>query len=191
LNHYKQRDQLIEGQKDGNQSLSNLENLAKTGNRHLNDISGGVNELVQMGRDGQLAGGGGSGDGGSAEGLQDGEGNDYLEDIKQNTRDTADSLKAPEGGLSIDGLGSAPTFADSGQRLKNAIFDQPTISTVSTIPTIGTSTSCPTWTIPGNDYWDALTMDVHCSILEDHRSTFSMMFLFFWTVVAIFLFLRA
>jgi hypothetical protein len=62
---------------------------------------------------------------------------------------------------------------------------------VTTIPTIGTSTTCPTWKIPANDYWDALTLDVHCAILEDYRSTLSVLFLFFWTVVAIFLFLRA
>jgi hypothetical protein len=189
--HRKQLDQLNKNQQTANDSLSNLENIGTGTNRRLDDINQGVSELVQMGRDGQLAGGGGSGDGGSGEGLKDGEGNDYLADIKQNTRETADALEAPEGGLSTDGLGDAPTFSDSVARLKVGIFEHPTIQTVTTIPTLGTSTSCPTWTIPANDYWDALTMDVHCAILEDHRSTFSVMFLFFWTIVAIFLFLRA
>lgn len=189
--HRKQLDKLSENQQTANDSLANLENIGTGTNKRLDDINKGVSELVQMGRDGQLSGGGGSGDGGSSEGLKDGEGNDYLEDIKRNTRDTADALEAPDGGFSTDGLGDAPTFSDSVARLKVGIFEHPTIQTVTTIPTIGTSTSCPTWTIPANDYWDALTLDVHCAILEDHRSTFSIMFLFFWTIVAIFLFLRA
>ena len=185
----KQLDQLNKNQQKGNESLKNLERIGKGTNDRLDDIKQGVNDLVEMGRNGELAGGGGAG--GNGEGLQDGEGNDYLEDIKQNTRDTADALEAPEGGLNTDGLGNAPEFGESATRLKNALFGHPTIQVVTTIPTIGTSTTCPTWTIPANDYWDALTLDVHCAILEDYRSTLSVLFLFFWTVVAIFLFLRA
>ena len=185
----KQLDKLNENQQKGNESLKNLEGIGKGINDRLDDIKQGVNDLVEMGRNGELAGGGGAG--GNGEGLQDGEGNDYLEDIKQNTRDTADALEAPEGGLNTEGLGNAPEFGESATRLKNALFGHPTIQAVTTIPTIGTSTTCPTWTIPANDYWDALTLDVHCAILEDYRSTLSVLFLFFWTVVAIFLFLRA
>ena len=185
----KQLDKLNENQQKGNESLKNLEGIGKGTNDRLDDIKQGVNDLVEMGRNGELAGGGGAG--GNGEGLKDGEGNDYLKDIKQNTRDTADALEAPEGGLNTEGLGNAPEFGESATRLKNALFGHPTIQAVTTIPTIGTSTTCPTWTIPANDYWDALTLDVHCAILEDYRSTLSVLFLFFWTVVAIFLFLRA
>ncbi len=185
----KQLDKLNENQQKGNESLKNLERIGKGTNDRLDDIKQGVNDLVEMGRNGELGGGGGAG--GNGEGLQDGEGNDYLEDIKQNTRDTADALEAPEGGLNTEGLGNAPEFGESATRLKNALFGHPTIQAVTTIPTIGTSTTCPTWTIPANDYWDALTLDIHCAILEDYRSTLSVLFLFFWTVVAIFLFLRA
>ena len=185
----KQLDKLNQNQQKGNESLKNLERIGKGTNDRLDDIKQGVNDLVEMGRNGELGGGGGAG--GNGEGLKDGEGNDYLKDIKQNTRDTADALEVPEGGLNTDGLGNAPEFGESATRLKNALFGHPTIQAVTTIPTIGTSTTCPTWTIPANDYWDALTLDVHCAILEDYRSTLSVLFLFFWTVVAIFLFLRA
>lgn len=180
----KQNDQLLDEQKQSNKSLSNLENLSKGANNRLDDINAGVSELVEMGRNGDLAGGAG-------EGLQDAEGNDYLAGIEENTKATADALSDPDGGFDTSGLGTSPDFSVSVARLKGVIFDHPTIQSVSTLPTLGTSTSCPTYTIPATDFWQPLLMDIHCDILEQYRSVFSAMFLFFWTVVAIFLFLRA
>jgi hypothetical protein len=158
----KQLDDLNEGQDQANKSLGNLEKIGKGTNDRLDDIG---NELKNN--------------------------SDGIGELVGFTKQINDKLDAPDGGLSTDSLGNAPEFGESATRLKNALFGHPTIQAVTTIPTIGTSTTCPTWKIPANDYWDALTLDVHCAILEDYRSTLSVLFLFFWTVVAIFLFLRA
>lgn len=158
----KQLDDLNKGQDKTNKSLGNLEKLGKGTNDRLDSIG---KELQNNSKGiGELVG--------------------FSKQIN-------DKLTPPDGGLKTDGLGTAPELSTSVARLKLAFFEHPTIQAVTTIPTIGTSTSCPVWTIPANDYWDSLTLDVHCAILEDHRATLSMLFIFFWTVAAIFIFLRA
>ncbi|PSF10577.1 hypothetical protein C7H09_06435 [Marinobacter fuscus] len=124
--------------------------------------------------------------------------NDRLDDISEDVDDLVgltgqinDKLNAPDGGLSTDRLGSAPEFSETAARLKTVIFDNPTIQAVTTLPGIASNMSCPTWTIPSNEYVGPIVMDIHCSIFENHRSMFSGLFIFLWTVTAIFIFLRA
>lgn len=102
-----------------------------------------------------------------------------------------DKLDGPDGGYSTDGLGNAPTFEESSQRLQNSIATNPTIQAVTTIPTIASNNTCPVWTIPSTDYWSAMTIDSHCQILNDHRGLLSMLFIAVWTIAAVFVFLRA
>lgn len=190
----KQLDALNDKQQQANDSLSNLEGIGKGTNKRLDDIKQGVSDLVEMGQNGELGGGGGNSPG-SGEGLQDGEGNDYLADIKQNTKDTADTLTelkdGPDDGYSTDGLGDAPTFAESSERLQLAITNNPTIAAVTTIPSVGSNNTCPVWTIPATDFWKAMPLDSHCQILTDHRGLLSMVFIAVWTLAAVFVFLRA
>ncbi len=158
----KQLDKLNKGQSEGNQSLKNLEGAANK-----------LNELT-------------------------GKGNRSLRDIEKNTGSSANSLKeindslsAPEGGFSLEGLGSAPEFTETIDRLSLAFFEHPTIQSVSSVPTLASSSSCPVYTFPANEFWSAHTMDIHCSIFENYRAQLSGLFMFFWTVVAVFIFLRA
>ena len=173
-----------------NQHLKNIENAVK-------GIADNVSSLEQMGKNGELAGGGGAG-GGDGTGLVNEQGEDYLgdlADIKQNTKDTADTLTeikdGPEGGYNTDGLGDAPTFSESSERLQLAITNNPTIQAVTTVPSIASNNTCPVWTIPSTDYWSAMTIDSHCQILNDHRGLLSMLFIAVWTLAAVFVFLRA
>jgi len=172
-----------------NQHLGNIESAVKS-------IAADVSSLEQMGKNGELSGGGGSS--GSGEGLQNPDGEDYLgdlSDIKQNTKDTADRLTelkdGPEGGYNTDGLGDAPTFSESSDRLQLAITSNPTIHAVTTVPSIASNNTCPVWTIPATDYWQAMPIDSHCQILDDHRGMLSMLFIAVWTIAAVFVFLRA
>jgi len=191
----KQRDEIIEGQAKGNEALEGISDrldqlveIGKEGNRHLDGIGGGVGELVEMGRAGELAGGGGSGGG---EGLVDDDGNHYLADIEQNTRETADALEGPEGGYNTDGKGDASTFGETADRLRLLISDHPTISAVTSVPTIASNTSCPVYTLPANEYFGALTMSVHCQIFDDYRGQLGALFMAIWTLAAVMVFLRA
>lgn len=175
-----------------NQHLSNIENA-------LEGMAGDLGALKQMGENGELGGGGGGGSGGGdGTGLINDQGEDYLgdlADIKQNTKDTADTLTeikdGPDDGYSTDGLGDAPTFSESSERLQLAITNHPTIQAVTTIPSISSNNTCPVWTIPATDYWTAMPIDSHCQILSDHRGLLSILFIAVWTLAAVFVFLRA
>ena len=105
--------------------------------------------------------------------------------------DISNKLDGPEGGYNTDGLGDAPTFEESAERLKTIISTNPTIQAVTTIPSIASNNTCPVWTIPATDYWSAMTMDSHCQILNDHRGLLSTIFIAVWTLAAVFVFLRA
>jgi hypothetical protein len=179
-----------------NQHLGNIENAVK-------DIAKNVGSLKQMGENGELGGGGGGGgsDGGG-EGLKNDQGEDYLSDladIKENTKNTADGMEDlnekldnPEDGYSTDELeGTVPTFEESSDRLYNAIISNPTIEAVTTIPDLASNNTCPVYTMPSTEYWSAMTIDVHCVILNEHRGTLSTVFLIVWTLTAIMVFLRA
>jgi len=187
----KQLDRMNDNQEQANDSLANLENIGKGTNSRLDDINSGVSELVQMGRDGELGGGGSVG---SSDGLQNDQGEDYLgdlADIKQNTKDTADALQAPEGGFDTSGWLNAPTFEQSINGFGNAVSQSQIGQLVSGVSNIPSSSTCPVYVIPGTDYWEPMNMDVHCDILEKQRATLSVLFMFFWTVSALFLFFRA
>ncbi len=176
-----------------NGHLGKIENAVKS-------IADDVSSLEQMGKNGELAGGGGGGSGGG-EGLKNPDGEDYLgdlADIKQNTRDSADGvadlnekLETPEGGFNTDSKGDAPTFGESVDRMQLAITQHPTIEAVTTIPSIASNNTCPVWTIPATPVWDAMPLDSHCAILEDHRGLLSILFIAAWTLAAVFVFLRA
>lgn len=85
----------------------------------------------------------------------------------------------------------AGTIAESGLRLKNAVLGHPLISSVTTIPDVAAVTQCPTWTIPGNRFWNDLTIDAHCAAIEGVRGMLSVIFIAMWTLVAGVVFLRA
>lgn len=165
----KQLDELKKGQDKANKSLENLENLSGKGNKILEGIK-----------------------------KDTGKANDLLDGIEKNTDDSvgllrqiSDAMKAPEGGYNTDGLGDAPTFSESSDRLQLAITSNPTIQAVTTVPSIASNNTCPVWTIPATDYWQAMPIDSHCQILDDHRSLLSMLFIAVWTLAAVFVFLRA
>ena len=177
-----------------NQHLGNIENAVKR-------IADDVSSLEQMGKNGELSGGGGGASGGG-EGLKNDDGEDYLgdlADIKQNTKDTADGIDTlneklddPEGGYSTDELeGRVPTFEESADRLYNTLVSNPTIEAVTTIPELASNNTCPVYTMPSTAYWSAMTIDIHCTILNEHRGTLSTVFLIVWTLTAIMVFLRA
>ncbi|NVD34706.1 hypothetical protein [Marinobacter lutaoensis] len=105
--------------------------------------------------------------------------------------DINDKLDGPEGGYNTDGLGDAPTFQESAERLRTIIATNSTIQAVTTIPSIASNNTCPVWIIPATDYWSAMTMDSHCQILNDHRGLLSTIFIAVWTLAAVFVFLRA
>lgn len=184
----------------GEQANQNLEGIAGI----LGQIAGDVSDIATNGIPGTGDGSGGDGgDGGDGTGDGTGEGEGVelgtIEGLLGDANDKQDGtnekldkiIDGEEGGLSTEGLGDAPGFGDSIGRLQTAFFDHPTIQKVTTLPSLAEGSSCPVFTIPANDYWDALTMDMHCTVLEDYRGMLSGMFLFFWTVLAIFAFLRA
>lgn len=176
-----------------NGHLSKIENATKS-------IADNVASLEKMGKNGELAGGGGGGSGGG-EGLKNSDGEDYLgdlADIKKNTGDTSQELAdlnekidTPEGRYNTDEKGEAPTFSESVDRMQLAITQHPTIEAVTTIPSIASNNTCPVWTIPATPVWDAMPLDSHCAILEDHRGLLSILFIAAWTLAAVFVFLRA
>ena len=117
--------------------------------------------------------------------------NDGLGTANQLLASIDEKLEQPDGGYSTDGLGTAPEFSESTTVLKNAFFNNPTVQAISNVPGLGSSTTCPVYTIPATKFWDSMVMDTHCTIFEQYRSTLSYMFMFFWTITAIFVFLRS
>jgi hypothetical protein len=83
-----------------------------------------------------------------------------------------------------------PTIEQTKQQIANAISSNSAISTVSNI-VIPSSSTCPVYTIPSTPISGPLTMDVHCSILSQHSSVISAMFLFAWSMLGLAVFLRA
>jgi hypothetical protein len=115
--------------------------------------------------------------------LQD-ESNGVLDDIRNN-------LEAPEGDFSkgdFDGL--VPTFSESASGFKSAVSGHAAVQTVTSL-TVGTNNSCPVYLLPATPISDPILMDVHCNILNDYRGIISAMFLFFWSGLALFTFMKA
>ncbi|MGB1835806.1 DUF948 domain-containing protein, partial [Marinobacter adhaerens] len=110
--------------------------------------------------------------------------NEGLGTANQTLGQINEKLDGPDSGYSTDGLGDAPTFQESTERLQTSIATNPTIQAVTTIPTIASNNTCPVWTIPSTDYWSAMTIDSHCQILNDHRGLLSMLFIAVWTIAA-------
>ncbi len=117
--------------------------------------------------------------------------NEGLGTANQTLGQINDKLDGPDSGYNTDGLGDAPTFQESTERLQTSIASNPTIQAVTTIPNIASNNTCPVWTIPSTDYWQAMPIDSHCQILNDHRGLLSMLFIAVWTIAAVFVFLRA
>ncbi len=117
--------------------------------------------------------------------------NEGLGAANQTLNNINEKLDGPDSGYSTDGLGDAPTFQESTERLQTSIANNPTIQAVTTIPNIASNNTCPVWTIPSTDYWQAMPIDSHCQILNDHRGLLSMLFIAVWTLAAVFVFLRA
>ncbi|MDK8463093.1 hypothetical protein [Marinobacter sp. SS13-12] len=122
--------------------------------------------------------------------LQD-EANGVANDTRNTVKEINEKLDGPDDGYNTEGLGDAPTFAESSERLQASIAGNPTIQAVTTIPSIASNNTCPVWTIPATDYWSAMPIDSHCTVLNDHRGLLSMLFIAVWTLAAVFVFLRA
>ncbi|WP_372985508.1 hypothetical protein [Marinobacter sp.] len=122
--------------------------------------------------------------------LQD-EANGVADDTRNTLKEINDKLDAPEDGFNTEGLLGIPTLTETATSFKTAVMGNELIQSVSGLKDLPSHTSCPVWTIPATDYWEAKPMNVHCDILEDYRGTFSVIFMFFWTGIAIYAFLRA
>lgn len=122
--------------------------------------------------------------------LQD-EANGVADDARNTLKELNDKLDAPEDGFNTEGLLGIPTLTETATSFKGAVLGNELIQSVSGLKDLPSHTSCPVWTIPATDYWEAKPMNVHCDILEDYRGTFSVIFMFFWTGIAIYAFLRA
>lgn len=122
--------------------------------------------------------------------LQD-EANGVANDARNTLKEINDKLDAPEGGFNTEGLLGIPTMTETATSFKTAVLGNELIQSVGGLTEIPSHTSCPVWTIPATDYWEAKPMNVHCDILEEYRGTFSVIFMFFWTGIAIYAFLRA
>ncbi|MCG7200883.1 hypothetical protein MD273_14195 [Marinobacter pelagius] len=122
--------------------------------------------------------------------LKDGLGtaNQTLNSINDTLNNAFD---APEGGFSSEGLNVIPTLTETATGFKQAIMGNELIQAVGGLAEIPSQTSCPVWTVPSTPISDAQTITIHCDILEDNRGVFSLLFMFFWTGVALFAFLRA
>jgi hypothetical protein len=201
-NIYNQQSYVIEQNNITNNNLSNINKNIKQGNSEsqqsldginasLDGIAGDLAALKGMGESGDLGGGSGTGEGGT-EGLQDEEGNDYLADIEKNTKDTADALQAPEGGLAWDGLeDGVPTLSESMGSFKAAVIAHPAIASLQGLSDLPETTTCPVYTLPSTPISGELVMDIHCGVVDEYRSLISGMFLFFWAGLALITFLRA
>lgn len=122
--------------------------------------------------------------------LQD-EANGVADESRDTLKEINDKLDAPEDGFNTEGLLGIPTMTETANSFKTAVLGNELIQSVGGLTEIPSHTSCPVWTIPATDYWEAKPMNVHCDILEEYRGTFSVIFMFFWTGIAIYAFLRA
>lgn len=207
-NIYNQNSVIISQNTITNNNLNSIDGAIKQGNAenaaNLDGIAGAlggmasdVSALKQMGENGELGGGGSSGGG---EGLKNEAGEDYLgdlADIKQNTLDTADTLEDMNTGPDETNIGpDIPTEAETGTvaesigRMNTAIMDNPTVTAFTTIPSLPSVNTCPTWTIPGNQFWTELVIDSHCAPLENNRGLLSALMIGMWSIVAAGVFLR-
>ena len=90
-----------------------------------------------------------------------------------------------------DRTGDTPTISETSERIQNALYNHSFISSVMTIPTVSSSTSCPVYTLPATKFWTAIPINIHCTILEENRQTLSLLFTGLWTLMAAMVFLRA
>lgn len=172
----KQLDELKKSQDDANKSLGKLEQLSKSGNKILKDIEGNTgksaNELKGMGQS--------------------------LSDIKKNTKDSADNLQdiedgltAPSEGYGLGGLLGIPTLSETASQFKSTIMGTSLAQSIDGLTSVPSNTTCPVWTIPKTKFWDAIPMDSHCQAIEAQRGNLGIIFMFFWTGIALFTFWKA
>ncbi len=126
---------------------------------------------------------------GIGEGIE--ESNTHLTGIGDGISSLDGYLTTGYDGQIDDETGTWPTIGETSGRIASAVFDQPFIASLMLIPTVPTSTSCPVFVFPANQYWSAITMDVHCTALESVRSGLSSLFIGIWTVIAGIAFLKA
>lgn len=156
----KQRDEMLDGQKKGNEKLDGA-----------NDR---LDKLAEIGK----------------------EGNSFLDDIEDGIGGINAKLdglgEAPEGGFSLSVLTDAiPTFSDTATGFGDAIAGTQMAQFAQGLTNIPSSASCPVYVMPQTEYWDSMPMTIHCDIFEEYRGLFSVIFMFFWTGTALFVFLRA
>ena len=89
------------------------------------------------------------------------------------------------------GLLSAPTIDETNTRLSTVFFGNAWVSYVSDVPTLATSGTCPTWTIPATPYWSPIPFDAHCGMIAQHYTLLSTIFTAMWALAAVLVFLRA
>ena len=166
----KQLDDIRDGQKQSNKSLGNIEKIGKGTNDRLDDIgselennSKGIGEVVGFTR----------------------QSSESLAEIK-------DGMKAPEGGFNPDGFGGLiPTFEETGNAFIQAIGSSPQVQALTDFATIPQVNNCPVYTLPATPVSGEITMDIHCSIIERHRSMIGAVFMFFWVGLSLLIFFKA
>lgn len=116
--------------------------------------------------------------------------NRFLDGIDGNIKQLKDYVV--EEPSTVDSItGSTATIGETSNRISTAVFDHPFVSSVLTIPTLATNTNCPVFVLPANKFWSEISMTIHCTVLEQQRSFLALLFSGLWTLMAVFVFLKA
>lgn len=191
----------------GEQANQNLEGIAGI----LGQIAGDVSDIATNGipgtgggsggdgGDGGDGGAGGDGGDGTGDGTGEGEGEGVdltnieglLSDMDDKFGELLDGMEGGEGGFDLSEMLSAPTFGESISSISGTISESQLGQFLAVVKDMPSNSTCPVYVMPATEYWGEMNMDVHCSILEDYQGALSVLFMFFWTVSALFIFFRA
>lgn len=111
------------------------------------------------------------------------------EGVKSAIDDLNDHIQS-DGERSTDEFGT-DTIEATNERIGNMISSHPFVSSVVSIPTLASSNTCPTFTIGSTKFWQSLTMDIHCTVLEENRATIQFLMLAMFALAAGVIFLKA
>ena len=182
----------------GEEANQNLEGIAGI----LGQIAGDVSDIATNGipgTGGGSVGDGGDGGDGTGDGTGEGEGEGVdltnieglLSDMDDKFGELLDGMEGGEGGFDLSEMLSAPTFGESISSISGTISESQLGQFLAVVKDMPSNSTCPVYVMPATEYWGEMNMDVHCSILEDYQGALSVLFMFFWTVSALFIFFRA
>jgi len=86
--------------------------------------------------------------------------------------------------------GDTPTIEETAGRIGAALTGHPFISDLMNIPQLGASGGCPVFTFDLGAY-GSHNMTIHCTVLNNHANSLSLIFIGLWTLLAGIVFLRA